>query len=77
MIRTVILGVGWAGTRHVEAIRELDGELCVHGLADSDADFLEAKAAELGVSRTYACVGDVLADPEVDAVSICLPHALG
>ena len=26
MLRIAILGVGWAGTRHVEAIRQLGGQ---------------------------------------------------
>ncbi len=76
MLRIAILGVGWAGTRHVEAIRELGRNMTVHCLVDSDADHLRTKAEELGVQRTYKDVGDALADPEVDAVSICLPHSL-
>jgi len=76
MLRIAILGVGWAGTRHVEAIRELGRNVTVHCLVDSDADHLRTKAKELGVQKTYKDINDALADPEVDAVSICLPHAL-
>ena len=76
MIRAVILGVGWAGARQVEAIRELGARLEAHGIADNDADFLREQSAALGVARTYGDVAEAIADPEVDAVSICLPHAL-
>ncbi len=76
MLRIAIIGVGWAGTRHVEAIRELGRNVTVHCLVDSDAEHLRTKAEELGVQRTYQDIGDALADPEVDAVSICLPHSL-
>ena len=76
MLRIAIIGVGWAGTRHVEAIRELGRKLTVDCLVDNDPDHLETKAEELGVRKTYTKIDDVLADPEVDAVSICLPHAL-
>ena len=63
MLRIAILGVGWAGTRHVEAIRELGRNVTVHCLVDSNADHLRTKAEELGVQRTYKAVGDALADP--------------
>ena len=76
MIRTVVLGAGSAGQRQVEAIRELGARLVVHGLADNDAGFLREQSAGLGVKRTYGDVSEAIADPEVDAVSICLPHAL-
>lgn len=76
MLRIAILGVGWAGMHHVEAIRELGRNVTVHCLVDSDADHLRTKAEELGIQRTYKDVSDALSDPEVDAVSICLPHSL-
>lgn len=76
MLRIAVIGVGWAGTRHVEAIRELGRKVVVDCLVDNDADHLRKKAYELGVGKTYTDIDDALADPEVDAVSICLPHAL-
>jgi predicted dehydrogenase len=76
MLRIAIVGVGWAGTRHVEAIRELGRKVTVACLVDNDPAFLAAKAAELGIAKTYRDVHDALADPAVDAVSICLPHQL-
>ena len=76
MLRTAIIGVGWAGTRHVQAIRELGRKVSIECLVDSDPDFLAAKSKELNVAKTYVDYHDALADPDVDAVSICLPHAL-
>ncbi len=76
MLRMAIVGVGWAGTRHVEAIRELGQKVTVDCLVDNDADFLKTKAEELDIGKTYTDIDDLLADPEVDAISICLPHAL-
>jgi predicted dehydrogenase len=80
-LRIAILGVGWAGERHVRAIRELRAEgvrddVAVACLVDNDAAFLHQKSEELGVPKTYVDIRPALADPEVDAVSICLPHAL-
>ncbi len=76
MLRTAILGMGWAGTRHVEAIRELGRKLSVECIVDNDAPFLRCKADELGVGKTYTDYADALTDPDIDAVSICLPHNL-
>lgn len=76
MLNIAILGVGWAGTRHAEAIRELGRKITVECIVDSDAEFLRSKAEELGVQKTYTDYHDALADPAVDAVSICLPHHL-
>ena len=76
MLQVAILGVGWAGTRHVEAIRELGRKLAVNCLVDHDTAFLTEKAESLGVTKTYTDYSDALKDPEVDAVSICLPHAM-
>ena len=76
LLRIAILGVGWAGTRHVKAIRELGRKVAVDCIVDNDVDFLKAKAKELGIAKTYVDYQDALADPDVDAVSICLPHKL-
>ncbi|MFC1712063.1 Gfo/Idh/MocA family protein [Candidatus Poribacteria bacterium] len=76
MLRIAIIGIGWAGARHVGAIRELGRKITVDCIVDNDADFLKSKAEELGISRTYTNFQDALADTEIDAVSICLPHAL-
>jgi predicted dehydrogenase len=75
-LRLAIVGVGWAGTRQARAVCELGRKVAVACLVDSDPDHLSASAQELGVSKTYADYEDALADPAVDAVSICTPHAL-
>ncbi|MCH8290697.1 Gfo/Idh/MocA family oxidoreductase [Candidatus Poribacteria bacterium] len=76
MLRIAIIGLGWAGTRHVEAIRELGRKITVDCLVDNDADHLKVQAEELGIPKTYTDFHDALADPDVDAVSICTPHNL-
>lgn len=81
MLRIAILGVGWAGTRHVQAVRELRekrvrDDVAATCLVDNDGEFLAQKAAKLGIDKTYLDYRQALNDPAVDAVSICLPHAL-
>ena len=76
MLRLAIVGVGWAGERQAQAVQELGRKVRVECLVDTDADFLRAKAADLGITKTYTDLHDALADDAVDAVSICAPHAL-
>jgi predicted dehydrogenase len=76
MLRVAVIGMGWAGTRHVEAIRELGAKITVDCIVDNDAEFLRTKAADLGIRKTYADYEDAIADPAVEAVSVCLPHDL-
>ncbi|NKB70212.1 MAG: hypothetical protein GKR89_24335 [Candidatus Latescibacteria bacterium] len=74
MVRLAVVGVGWAGSRQVEAIAELGRKVEVDCLVDPDADFLREKSAQLGVTKTYTDFADVLADATIDAVSLCSPH---
>jgi UDP-N-acetyl-2-amino-2-deoxyglucuronate dehydrogenase len=86
VLRIAIVGAGWAGSRQVEAIRELNEDpeqrapglpkAHVECLVDSDAAYLREKAAALGVGKTYVDFHHALDDPDVDAVSICTPHHL-
>jgi predicted dehydrogenase len=76
MLRMAIVGAGWAGERQAQAVRELGRKLKVTCLVDSDADFLRAKAGELGIDKAYTDYRAALADPDIDAVSICTPHHL-
>jgi predicted dehydrogenase len=71
-----IVGLGWAGTRQAEAAAELGREVEVVALVDNDPDFLAERATALGVARTYPDLEAALADPDVEAVSICTPHTL-
>jgi predicted dehydrogenase len=76
MWRMAIVGVGWAGTRQIEAVRELGRKVAVECLVDSDTAHLRAKADEFGIAKTCTTLADALADPDINAVSICLPHDL-
>ena len=75
MLRMAVIGVGWAGTRHVEAVRELGRKIEVVALVDNDPDHLKQSADELNIGKTYTRYEDALNDPNIDAVSICSPHA--
>jgi predicted dehydrogenase len=73
-----VVGCGWAGARHVRAFAACGAE--VRWAVDVDADragLLKESLGEAGrVVRTGADYGEALGDDVVDAVVICLPHAL-
>jgi predicted dehydrogenase len=75
-LRLAVVGAGWAGVRQAQAARELDGAVEIVCLVDPDSGHVRERAAELGVTRTYPTLDDVLGDPSIDAVSICTPHSM-
>ncbi len=48
----------------------------VHAIASRDATRASAVADQLGIARCYGSYGELLADPEIDAVYIPLPNHL-
>ncbi|HEX5689136.1 MAG TPA: Gfo/Idh/MocA family oxidoreductase, partial [Roseiflexaceae bacterium] len=74
-LRVGVIGAGWPGERHAEGYQAL-GTAKVVAVSDLDANRRAAFAALYGVPRTYADYNDLLADPEVEAVSIALPNFL-
>lgn len=77
MVRIAVVGVGWAGHRHVEAATALEERYVLDALVDSDDEHLREAASDLGTSaRLLTDMEELLADSSIDAVSICTPHAL-
>jgi predicted dehydrogenase len=76
MLKLAIVGCGWAGSRHVEAIRELGEKIEVVCLVDNDKAFVKEKATEFGIQKVHTDFEAVLNDADVDAVDICTPHHL-
>jgi myo-inositol 2-dehydrogenase / D-chiro-inositol 1-dehydrogenase len=68
-----IVGCGWVtATRHLPAlvrVRDLD----VVALADVDHEAVEALATQFGVPGRYGGIAQLLDDPRVDAVAVCVP----
>lgn len=74
MLQVGLLGAGFIGATHAAAFARLDGaRLAV--VADANPAAADALAARYGAQPCYR-VDDVLANPAIDAVSICLPTFL-
>ncbi|WNS78787.1 Gfo/Idh/MocA family oxidoreductase [Domibacillus sp. DTU_2020_1001157_1_SI_ALB_TIR_016] len=74
-IKSGIIGTGFIGPTHIEAIRRL-GFVEVIGLAGHNKDTTEKKAAELGISKVYEHYRDMLQDSEIQVVHNCTPNHL-
>jgi predicted dehydrogenase len=79
-LRTAVIGVSGIGRTHLQAYRTLSEgphSLCtLAGVCDVNAGAGEAAQAEFGAARAYTDYRALLDDPEVDLVSLCVPHFL-
>ena len=69
-VRIGVIGLGWFGEMHAATYKHVyNAELAA--LCTRRPDRLAEMAEKYGVGKTYQDFGDLLADPDIDAVSIC------
>jgi predicted dehydrogenase len=71
-LTAAVIGTGFIGPVHVEAIRRLGHR--VAGVLGSSQDRGRAAAERLGLPRVYDTLDDLLADPAVDVVHVASPN---
>lgn len=74
-VNLVIVGLGWPGLRHSEAIRESAGA-CLYAGVDANQARREEYALLFPEVKLFSDYEEMLLDREVDAVVICLPNFL-
>jgi predicted dehydrogenase len=76
-IGVAVLGTGWVAGEHIKSYNKV-ADCKIVGLCDLAPGVAQAKAGELGIAdaRIYANFEELLADKQVDAVSICTPPNL-
>src|SRR3954454_946427 len=74
-VKTAVIGAGFMGRVHSEAIRRVSNVDLV-AVAAGSATEAAAFGGSIGVSRTTGDYRTLLADPEIDAVHVCPPNAL-
>ena len=72
-VRVGVIGTGFIGPAHVEALRRLPG-IEVVALADRDDAIANEKADQLGIAARFGDYRLLLASPDIDAVHICTPN---
>lgn len=65
-----VIGVGSISEHHIKSYLN-NKEVVLHAFCDSNEARVKQKAEKHGVPNTYTDYRDLLADPEIDAVSIC------
>ena len=73
-VGAAVIGTGFIGTVHVEALRRIGVQ--VRGVLGSSAERGAARAEALGVQRAYASLDELLADPTVEVVHVTSPNHL-
>jgi predicted dehydrogenase len=74
MTRAAVVGVGFIGVAHVEALRRIGVD--VAGVIGSSPERARAKAETSSLPHVYDSYEQLLADPGVDAVHIASPNHL-
>jgi len=72
-INAGIIGTGFIGPAHVEAVRRL-GFVNMVALAENGQELAQRKAEQLCIPRHYGDYHDLLADPEVQVIHNCTPN---
>ncbi len=75
MLNTAIIGLGWWGRMHVDAVHNKSDKVKIRRAVDVDIDGVRDYAAEQGLELS-ADYRDALDDPDVDAVVLVTPHSL-
>ena len=70
-----VIGLGFIGPAHVEALRRLPNAEVV-AVAGSDEASARAKAEALGVARAYGDYRKLLASEDISVVHVCTPNHL-
>jgi len=73
-MKVAIIGCGWAGIRHVRAFADCGAELA--WAVDTDKQRAEQIGRTQSNCRITADYRQAIADPDLAAVDICLPHDL-
>lgn len=74
-IKAGIIGMGYIGVSHIEALRRIGFvELCA--VADANFALAKRKAEEFGIPRCYPTMDALIADPEIEAIHNCTPNHL-
>lgn len=73
-LRAAIVGPGYIGAVHIEALRRIGAEVAL--LVGRPGSDLASRAATLGVARYSHDLEAALGDPRIDVVHICTPNGL-
>ncbi|WP_191565422.1 Gfo/Idh/MocA family protein [Metabacillus idriensis] len=74
-VKVGVIGTGFIGPTHIEAIRRL-GFVEVVGLAETSQEAAEIKAADLGIPKAYGDYREMLRNSDIQVIHNCTPNHL-
>lgn len=74
-LRVGVVGLGWAGNRHLEGYAALPG-VEITALAGLEADRLAELGREFDIPHLYSDYEELVARDDLDVVSVCTPNHL-
>ena len=72
--RVGLVGAGWVTGYHLPAWQRLGGRIELVGIADPNYDAVSARAAEFGITESYASAEAMFDAAALDIVDICAPR---
>lgn len=72
-LKAGVIGLGFAGKAHLEAIRRL-GFVDVVAICENGKEFARKKADEVYVEKAYYNYDDLINDPDIDVIHNCTPN---
>ena len=74
-VRAAVVGLGWPGMQHLKGYTA-DPRSEVIAICDLDKKHVRQVASEHKIPNTYTSHLEMLENPDIDAVSVCLPNFL-
>src|SRR4051812_24793703 len=74
-LRVGVVGIGFVGAAHVDAIRRIPNVEVV-AVASASPERAARQADEFGIPRAYGDYHALIADPDIDVVHNCTPNVL-
>ncbi len=68
-VKHSVLGLGWFGEKHCEALAAIPN-VEIHAICTRNSERLAEVAKRFGVKKTFTSYDEMLADPELESVSI-------
>jgi predicted dehydrogenase len=75
MINVAVIGTGYIGPVHIEALRRISG-VVVKGVTDANRELARKTAEKYDIEKVYGDYQEVLDDPSIDVVHTCSPNSL-
>lgn len=74
-LRAGIIGTGYIGPAHIEALRRL-GDVEVVAVAEANQELADAKAKQFNVPMAYGDYRKLIVDEQIDVIHNCTPNHL-